>query len=87
MAFVSLNHAKKNGAQLLNDMQEAAKQGQRTLTRFGRNASGTIADSAQVIKNAYITANRRLHKNPWKFISGVALGGLIVGYWIGRSKK
>ena len=68
-------------------LQKAGKQGQRTLANLGHTAEDAISESSVGIKDAAITVDRKAHKNPWAFLGGATLGGLLVGYFMGRSKK
>ncbi len=45
---------------------------------------GTGKEKAQQIAH---DVDASVHKNPWAFIGGAALGALILGYMLGRSKK
>jgi ElaB/YqjD/DUF883 family membrane-anchored ribosome-binding protein len=39
------------------------------------------------VKEFASKADDAVHKNPWRYIGGAALGFLILGYLLGRSKK
>jgi len=54
-----------------------------------------VADSAKQYKDigaekvhtAAVTVDEQVHLNPWPFLGGVALGSLVLGYVMGRSKE
>jgi ElaB/YqjD/DUF883 family membrane-anchored ribosome-binding protein len=43
--------------------------------------------SKEKVQELASEVDESVHKNPWPYIGGTALGFLILGYFLGRSKK
>lgn len=43
--------------------------------------------STEKVKELASDVDESVHKNPWPYLGGTALGFLILGYFLGRSKK
>lgn len=43
--------------------------------------------SREKVKELASEVDENVHKNPWPYIGGTALGFLILGYFLGRSRK
>lgn len=52
-------------------------------TGWIKHTGEAVADTA---KKAASTVNDSVHENPWLYISGAALGGLILGFLLGRRR-
>ncbi|MCM2281141.1 MAG: hypothetical protein NDI61_04770 [Bdellovibrionaceae bacterium] len=76
--YSALRHA-------IEDM--APKMGQ-AFRQYGSQAAEVIQDYAgEGLERGKVVAGRvdsRVRANPWPVIGGVALGSLVVGYWLGR---
>jgi ElaB/YqjD/DUF883 family membrane-anchored ribosome-binding protein len=47
----------------------------------------TYHRSTEKVKELASEVDESVHKNPWPYLGGTALGFLILGYFLGRSKK
>jgi ElaB/YqjD/DUF883 family membrane-anchored ribosome-binding protein len=94
----TLNHVKKNGIQffggarercadIAENVQDAAYRSQKTLHRWSRKAGHALHEGSETLKDAAITANRQVRKNPWAYVSGALGAGLLVGFVAGKLSK
>ncbi|HTL69960.1 MAG TPA: hypothetical protein VL404_01585 [Candidatus Eisenbacteria bacterium] len=91
----TFNSTKRNGTQVLHEAQEkynelkdaiqdAATQSKRTINHLVRATEEAVYEGSEKVKDAAVTVNRTVHKNPWPVIGGTALGALFVGFLIGK---
>lgn len=58
-----------------------------TAGKMQHDISAGYHQSVQKAKEVAEQIDENVHKNPWPYIGGVALGALVIGYIMGRSKK
>jgi ElaB/YqjD/DUF883 family membrane-anchored ribosome-binding protein len=61
------------------------------LQAFGKKAAETaicVKDkSIEKTKELADVVDEKVHKNPWPYIGGVGLAGLLLGYYLGQKKN
>lgn len=50
-------------------------------------ARETYEQGKEKVKDLASEADESVHKNPWPYLGGTALGFLILGFFLGRSRK
>jgi ElaB/YqjD/DUF883 family membrane-anchored ribosome-binding protein len=55
--------------------------------KLRHQAEETFSQGKQKAKEMAGVMDGSVHKNPWPYIGGTALGFLILGFFLGRSKK
>ena len=74
-------------ADLKDTMNQAAQKGTRAVREFGRKAEQTIYEGTEQVKDAAITVDRNVRKNPWAYIGGATIAALVLGFALGKTKK
>ena len=52
-----------------------------------QQARGTYKHGKEKIKDLASKSDKSVHKNPWQYLGGTAIGFLILGFFLGRSTK
>jgi ElaB/YqjD/DUF883 family membrane-anchored ribosome-binding protein len=55
--------------------------------KLQHNVVETYQRGTEKAKELASEVDESVHKNPWPYLGGTALGFLILGYFLGRSKK
>jgi ElaB/YqjD/DUF883 family membrane-anchored ribosome-binding protein len=55
--------------------------------RMGEEVRDTIAHGEETVREFASAIDESVHKNPWAYLGGTALGFLIIGHLLGRHKK
>ena len=58
-----------------------------TAGKMQHDISAGYHEGIKKVKDVAEQVDESVHKNPWPYIGGVALGALIIGYIMGRTKK
>ena len=58
-----------------------------TAGKLEEQARETFAQGEQKVKEIASQVDDSVHKNPWPYLAGTALGFLILGMFFGRSRK
>ncbi len=74
-----------------SDIQDAmhavAVQGRRNFKKAKRMAEGAIEEGQERFEDTIEDVNKEVHKNPWAYIGGAALGALLLGFVLGNSGR
>ena len=65
-------------------LRDVVVEGEHNLLRAAAHARDEGVERA---KKAAGDVDKHVHENPWPYIGGVALTGLLVGYIMGRNRK
>ena len=57
------------------------------LNRLRKVAGETLESGQEKIEEVIEDVDKRVRKNPWPYIGGVAVGALLLGYILGSSKQ
>jgi ElaB/YqjD/DUF883 family membrane-anchored ribosome-binding protein len=55
--------------------------------KLQHQARESYVQGKEKVKELACEVDESVHKNPWPYLGGTALGFLILGYFLGRSKK
>lgn len=58
-----------------------------SLAAAGQRAAEVAAEAREKTRKAAAVVDGRVHENPWPYISGAAVGALLLGYILGRNRK
>ncbi len=64
-------------------MKSLSSAKERTLEAATRAKDATIEKAREVACNV----DKNVHENPWPYIGGAAVGGVLLGYILGRNRK
>ncbi len=70
-------------------------EGESTLRQSLATAKGQVLETATVVKDASVEKAREIasdvdksvHQNPWPYIAGTAVAGVLLGYILGGGRK
>lgn len=66
--------------------ENAADNGEEIAGQAKRKIVKSLQDEEKKIKETAAQIDRKIHKEPWAFLGGVALGALVLGLMLGRKK-
>ena len=58
--------------------------GQEVTTHVQKRISKGLHEEEKKIRQATTKWDKKIHREPWKYLGGVALGSLIIGFFLGR---
>ena len=68
-------------------MHEVAAEGRRNFKKAKRVAEDVVEDGQEKVEKTLQSFDKKIRKEPWKYIGGTALGALVFGFLLGSSKK
>lgn len=84
-AFTEVSHdASQSFRTATENIQEMGAEALRTVSDFSEKGMGNVVDGG---RQAFSYVNSRVRANPWPFIGGVALGGILLGMAIRQSDE
>jgi len=98
-AFELLNEAAKEKkdemSELMSDRYSHIKQavldgtieGKKILERAKHIAQEAIAEGTETVKKTAVVVDKNVRENPWKYLGGVAVASLVLGYFMGSKRK
>ncbi|OGX05900.1 MAG: hypothetical protein A2Z88_02350 [Omnitrophica WOR_2 bacterium GWA2_47_8] len=69
------------------DLNTALKQGEEHLKSALSDVEKRIEQGKEQVKTVMADVDKRLHENPWPIVAGVAVGCILLGFFMGFSKK
>jgi ElaB/YqjD/DUF883 family membrane-anchored ribosome-binding protein len=77
------------------NLKDLIMENERSIMKSLTSAKDTALEAAAEAKAAGIEkarevareVDKNVHQNPWPFITGAAVGGLLLGFILGRSRK
>lgn len=66
---------------------EGATQGNKILDNAQHIAQEAIAEGGETVKKAAKEVDKRVRENPWRYLGGVAVASLVLGYFMGSKRK
>lgn len=66
---------------------EAARQGRKTLRRFGKVTEDAFNQKGNEFKGKAKELDKKIRKNPWPYIGAASASALALGVALGKSKK
>ena len=68
-------------------IEEVTSTGKNRLNRIKRLAGDSIEEGQERIEEVLEDVDKRVRKDPWPYLGGVALGALLLGFIMGSSRK
>ena len=68
-------------------MHDVAADGRRNFKKAKRIAENAVEEGQEKVEETLQGLDKKVRKDPWKFIGGAALGALVVGLFLGKSGK
>jgi len=66
---------------------DTAAQTTETVRQWSKTGEDLAREGKEKVVQAASKIDQRVHKDPWSYIAGVALGALVLGFVFGKSKK
>lgn len=68
-------------------LNETIEKNTTNLNRVRKATEETWAENSERIKEAASELDEQVHKNPWPYLGGVAIGALLLGFILGNSRQ